>query len=66
MQIFIEKNNYSKIYGYFCTGFTNFMLINKILIEFFYLFSPNNTKDIIIKYLNDFINLQRYNNKRFM
>ena len=39
--------------GYFCIGFTDFMLAGKTLTEFTNLFSPNNFKrndDIILKY----------------
>ena len=39
--------------GYFCIGFTDFMLARKTLTEYTNLFSPNNFKkndDIILKY----------------
>ena len=39
--------------GYFCTGFTDFMLAGKTLSEYTNLFSPNNFKkndDIILNY----------------
>ena len=39
--------------GYFCIGFTDFMLKRKTLTEFTNLFSPNNFKendDIILNY----------------
>ena len=41
------------MYGYFCIGFINFMLVGKILTDFTNLFAPNNFKkndDIILKY----------------
>ena len=34
--------------GYFCIGFIDFMAAGKTLIEFTYLFSPNNLKKRII------------------
>ena len=34
--------------GYFCTGFINFMLARKTLTEFTNLFSPNNSKKMVI------------------
>ena len=40
--------------GYFCIGFTDFMLAGKTLTEFTNLFLPNNFKrndDIILNYL---------------
>ena len=40
--------------GYFCIGFTDFMLAGKTLTEFTNLFSPNNFKrndDMILNYL---------------
>ena len=39
--------------GYFCTGFTNFMLKGKTLTKYTSLLSPNNFKkndDIILNY----------------
>ena len=44
---------YDSIYGYFCTGFIDFMLKGKTLTEYANLFSPNNFKkndDIILNY----------------
>ena len=43
----------SKMCGYFCIGFINFMLVVKTLTDFRNLFSPNNLKkndDIISNY----------------
>ena len=43
----------SIMYGYFCIGFTDFMLAGKTLTKFTNLFSPNNFKknnDIILNY----------------
>ena len=40
--------------GYFCVGFTEFMLVGKTLTEYTNLFSPNNFKkndDIILNYV---------------
>ena len=34
------------MYGYFCIGFTDFMLKGKGLLEYTNLFSPNNTRAI--------------------
>ena len=34
--------------GYFCTGFMNFMLDGKTLTDFTNLFSPNNSKKLMI------------------
>ena len=42
--------------GYFCIGFTNFILAGKTLTDFTNLFSPNNFKgnaDIILSYFKD-------------
>ena len=43
----------SKMFGYFCIGFIDFMLAGKTLVEFSNLFAPNNCKkndDITLKY----------------
>ena len=42
--------------GYFCIGFTDFMLASKKLIDFTSLFSPNDFQkkdDIILSYFKD-------------
>ena len=40
------------MWGYFCIGFIDFMLLGKTLTELTNLFSPNNFKknDIVLKY----------------
>ena len=38
----------SIMYGYFCTGFIDFMLVEKTLTEFANLFSPNNFKKMMM------------------
>ena len=35
--------------GYFCIGFTNFMIKNKILLDYTNLFFPNKNDKIILK-----------------
>ena len=50
--IFRMQAYYSIMCGYFCIGFIDFMLPEKTITEFTYLFSPNNFKrndDIILK-----------------
>ena len=50
---FIIQAYDSVMCGYFCIGFIDFMLKNKSLADFTYLFSPNNSKkhdDIILNY----------------
>ena len=42
--IFIIQANDSITCGYFCIGFSNFMLAGKILTDFTNLFAPNNFK----------------------
>ena len=50
--------------GYFCTGFIDFMLKGKSLLEYTNLFSPNeyekNDKIIIIKYFQQNLNKLKY------
>ena len=51
--IYRIQANDSVMYGYFCTGFIDFMFKNKSLTGFTNLFSPNNFKkndDIILNY----------------
>ena len=51
--IFRIKAYDSKMCGYFCIGFIDFMLARKTLTEYTNLFSPNNFKkndDIILNY----------------
>ena len=51
--IFRIQAYYSLICGYFCIGFIDFMLKDKILTDFTTLFLPNNfdkNDDIILKY----------------
>ena len=52
--IIYRVQNYDSIMcGYFCVGFTNYMLKGKSLTNFTNLFSPNNFKkndDIILNY----------------
>ena len=46
--IYRVQNYDSIMCGYFCIGFTDFMLKGKNLTDFIYLFSPNNFKKMMI------------------
>ena len=54
--IFRVQANISVIYGYFCIGFIDFMLVGKKLTYFTSLFSPDDFKkndEIILSYFKD-------------
>ena len=54
--IFLIEANNSVMCGYFCIGFTDFMLAGKKLTVYTNLFSPHDFKkknDIILSYFND-------------
>ena len=54
--IFRVQANISVMYGYFCIGFIDFMLVGKKLIYFTSLFSPYDFKknnEIILSYFKD-------------
>ena len=51
----VQANN-SVMCGYFCTGFIDFVLAGKTLIDYAYLFSPydfNKNDTIILSYFKD-------------
>ena len=56
VNIFRTEANNSVMCGYFCIGFTDFMLAGKKLTVYTNLFSPHDfkkTNDIILSYFND-------------
>ena len=40
-QIFLKQKKWSMLFGYFCTGFFNFMLKGKSLLDYTNVFSSN-------------------------
>ena len=60
--IFRVQANYSVMCGYFCTGFIDFMLAGKTLIDYTNLFSPydfNKNDSIILSYFKDVWNKRK-------
>ena len=56
--IFRIQTHDSIMYGYFCTGFIDFMFAGKTLTKYINLFSPNNFKkneSIILNYFMSYI-----------
>ena len=54
--IFLVQTNDSVMYGYFCTGFIDFMSVSKKLIDYINLFSPHDfdkNESIILSYFED-------------